>query len=184
MSSKRRSRKNTRPPARQVQETPGAMAESRAPSEQNADELVQQISYSGPLPAPQAFAEYEVTLPGAAREILDMAKNEQKIRERLATRELDSRDRELDIREKALDIRSNATTTMLRVDSKRVNLSFIATLIILAIAGFAAWQGNALIAVPLGIAGVVGSSLVSIIRWGIRWLERRPDSSPQPPPDH
>lgn len=192
MSSNRGSRKKkTRPPARQGRSPSDVVTEDHGASGQNTDGIVQQISYSGPLPAPEAFAKYEATLPGAAREILDMAKKEQGIRETLATRELEIREgdlnirnRELDIREKALDLRDGATTRMLRIDNKRVNLSFVTafvtSLIMLAIAGLTAWQGNALIAVPLGVAGVIGSSVMSVIRW----LDRRSDSSPRPPLDH
>lgn len=36
--------------------------------------------YQGPIPPPEDFREYEAVLPGASKEILDMAKNQQKHR--------------------------------------------------------------------------------------------------------
>lgn len=39
--------------------------------------IAESRSFQGPIPAPEDFREYEAVLPGASREILDMAKTQQ-----------------------------------------------------------------------------------------------------------
>lgn len=51
-------------------------------------ESVLSVSMAGPLPISSEFAAYDNILPGAAREILDMAKNEQSHRHGLDRRDM------------------------------------------------------------------------------------------------
>ena len=58
---------------------------NEAESSQELDQLQLQIaelraSYSGPLPPPAAFRSYEEVMPGAAKDIMEMAQQEQKHR--------------------------------------------------------------------------------------------------------
>ena len=58
---------------------------NEAESSQQLDQLQLQIaelraSYSGPLPPPAAFRSYEEVMPGAAKNIMEMAQQEQKHR--------------------------------------------------------------------------------------------------------
>ena len=85
--------------------------------------------FSGPLPPPSYFEEYERILPGSAQAILDMAKEEQKI-----------------------------TTESLRGPLANERLKTWGAIWIgtgmLAVAAYATYLGNAVIAVPLGLAGI------------------------------
>ncbi len=106
------------------------------PEEQKA-QLVEQIitdtsiseTFSGPLPPPDDFAKYENVLPGAADRIIAMAEKEQQIR-------------------------ANGDNAILANDKKRINFATLLGVGLLAIAGIAVWNGNALIALPLGLAGI------------------------------
>ena len=58
---------------------------NEAEASQGLDPLQLQIaelraSYSGPLPPPAAFRSYEEVMPGAAKDIMEMAQQEQKHR--------------------------------------------------------------------------------------------------------
>ena len=58
---------------------------NEAEASQGLDQLQLQIaelraSYSGPLPPPAAFSSYEEVMPGAAKNIMEMAQQEQKHR--------------------------------------------------------------------------------------------------------
>ncbi len=46
------------------------------------EKITQMVAYSGPIPPPHMFAQYEQIQPGAADRILSLAENEQGIRKR------------------------------------------------------------------------------------------------------
>ena len=64
-----------------VQLPKGAFPEGTPPSE-IASLIAQHISYSGPLPPPSMFKDYENVLPGSADRILALAEKEQDLRRR------------------------------------------------------------------------------------------------------
>lgn len=101
-------------------------------------------AFSGPLPSPEDFEGYNRALPGAADRIISMAEKEQQIR-------------------------ADGQDGILANDRRRINGAILIGLALIGIAGFAAWNGSALIAIPLGLAGVVGS----VIRQLLVWLNAR-----------
>lgn len=95
-------------------------------------------TFSGPLPNPEAFAKYNEVLPDAAARILGMAEKEQ-------------------------EIRHEAQREAIANDRRRINATTIVALSIVGVAGVATWLGQALIAIPLGLAGVIGTIFRQII---------------------
>ena len=89
-------------------------------------------AFTGPLPPPEDFKKYEENLPGATNRILSMAEKEQQIR-------------------------SAGQAGMIANDSRRINYAMFLGIFLLIIAGIATWNGNAVIAVPLGLAGVIST---------------------------
>ena len=96
--------------------------------------------YSGPLPTPADFENYNRVVPGAAKRILGMAEREQQIR-------------------------ADNQAKILANDAKRINSATLLGVGLLVIAGIAAWQGAALIALPLGLAGVISVVLRQLFVW-------------------
>lgn len=87
--------------------------------------------FSGPLPSPEAFSQYNEVLPNAADRILGMAEKEQ-------------------------DIRYEAQKGAIANDRRRIHAAFIVAWSVVIVAGFAAWLGQVSIAIPLGLAGLLG----------------------------
>lgn len=110
------------------------------PDELTTEVIHVQTSFSGPLPSPEDFARYNQTLPGAADRILAMAEKEQQIR-------------------------ANGQKGKLHNDSKRINTATFLGLMLIVVAGIAAWNGDIGIAVPLGLAGVISAVLRQLLAW-------------------
>ena len=110
------------------------------PDDEKQREITAVIShtqiYSGPLPSPEAFARYNEVLPNAADRILGMAEKEQ-------------------------EIRHEAQRGSITNDRHRIRAALFVALAIVGVAGLATWFGQAWIAVPLGLAGVLGT----FVRW-------------------
>lgn len=96
-------------------------------------------SFSGPLPPPQHLAEYEEIVPGAGKRILRMAEREQ-------------------------DIRANSLDGLNRNERRRVYGAVALGLGVLAISAYATFLGEPIIAVPLGLAGVISLLLKLLTR--------------------
>ena len=101
-----------------------------SPDEETPLEIHRVETYSGPLPTPADFENYNRVVPGAAERILGMAEREQQIR-------------------------ADNQAKILTNDTKRIHGATLLGVGLLVIAGIAAWQGAALIALPLGLAGVI-----------------------------
>ena len=112
------------------------------PEDEKQKEITAVIShtrtFSGPLPTPEAFAKYNKVLPGAADRILRMAEKEQ-------------------------DTRHEAQRGAIANDRRRIDATTIVALSIVGVAGVATWLGQELIAIPLGLAGVIGTMIRQII---------------------
>ena len=106
------------------------------PEDEKRKEIIATIShtqtFSGPLPTPEAFAGYNEVQPDAADRILGMAEKEQ-------------------------EIRHEAQREVIANDRRRINATTVIALAIVAVAGVATWLGQASIAIPLGLAGLLGS---------------------------
>ena len=112
--------------------------------EELVDSAIVKTTFSGPLPPPKDFAEYEKVLPGAAERILSMPEREQ-------------------------EIRAESQKKILSNDSKRINIAGLLGVALIVVAGIATWNGWALIAIPLGLAGVISA----ILRHFFGWLDSR-----------
>lgn len=112
------------------------------PEDEKRKEITAFIShtqiFSGPLPNPEAFAKYNKVLPDAADRIVRMAEKEQEIRHEAQRGAIDN-------------------------DRRRINATTIVALSIVGVAGVATWLGQELIAIPLGLAGVIGTIIRQII---------------------
>ena len=97
-------------------------------------------SYRGPLPTPADFEKYNRVVPGAGNRILRMAEREQKMRDK-------------------------GQTQILANDTKRINGATYLGIGMLVVAGIAAWQGSALIALPMGLAGFISTLLRRFQDW-------------------
>ena len=115
-----------------------------SPDEDAPLEIHRVETYSGPLPTPADFENYNRVVPGAAERILGMAEREQQIR-------------------------ADGQAKILANDKKRINGATLLGFVLLIIAGIATWQGIALIAVPLGLAGV----MITVLRRLFAWLDSR-----------
>lgn len=95
------------------------------------------LSYSGPLPHPADLEKFERILPGAADRILGMAEREQALRE-------------------------SQSIDHFRGMRVQVHWAGVAAVGLVAVAGIAAWFGNELIALPLGLVGLM-SLIIQLI---------------------
>ncbi len=106
------------------------------PEDEKRKEITATVShtqvFSGPLPTPEAFARYNEVQPDAADRILGMAEKEQ-------------------------EIRHEAQRGAIANDRHRIVAATIIALAIVAVAGMATWLGQASIAIPLGLAGLLGT---------------------------
>ncbi len=104
--------------------------------EQIAQQIITGFSISktsiGPLPPPEDFEKYEKVLFGAADRIMSMAEREQQIH-------------------------AKGQNAALANDKKRINFATLLGFGLLAIAGIAVWNGNSIIALPLGLIGAVSA---------------------------
>lgn len=87
-------------------------------------------SFSGPLPPSAEFERYNQVIPGAGDRILKMAEKEQQLREA-------------------------GQKGAIRNDAKRISGAVILGLTLIAVSGLATWLGNPIIALPLGLAGIL-----------------------------
>lgn len=111
----------------------------RLPEEKRLQVIKQQISsFEGPLPAPQDFHEYDKILPGAAERIMRMAEEEQRIR------------------------KTDKRNFFIHRQTQ-LFLAWSISIGILSVAALATWLGEAIIAIPLGIAGIA-SVIINLIR--------------------
>ena len=113
----------------------------RLPEGTTPQELVKIIArrFSGPLPPPEMFREYNEILPGAAGRILSLAENEQKIRGR-----------------------DNAK--ILRNDTARVWGSIIVLLSLVGAAVFCAYLGERFLSVVFVASGMGSAAVSGIIK--------------------
>lgn len=102
--------------------------------EEKVISVVAQSVFSGPLPPPEQFKGYQEVLNDAPDRILSLAENEQKMR------------------------REGMRGTF-KIEGRRINGSIIISLGVLVLAGFAIYMGEPWVAVPLGLAGLLGTLL-------------------------
>ncbi len=119
-------------------------------------EQSQAVTYQGPIPHPDAFAEYEKTLPGAADRILSMAEIQQAHRLRLEEKMI------------AVDARQSMGGLI---------AGFLVALAVLALAGVFAWIGLPVAAVITALAHL--AALVGVFVYGTR--SRRAEREKQSP---
>lgn len=91
--------------------------------------------HKGPIPPAEEFRKYEAVQPGAADRILRIAEKEQDIRAEQVSG--------------ALKLQEGG----LKIQRLTLKLSTLVALCVLGIAGLAAWGGQPIIAIPLGLAG-------------------------------
>ena len=101
-------------------------------------------TFSGPLPSPEDFKKYNEVLPDAAERIMSMAEREQQIR-------------------------ADGQAGIYANDRKRIGGGMLMGMSLIAVAALATWLGYALIALPIGLAGV----LTALVRQVLNWLDRR-----------
>lgn len=89
-----------------------------------------QASYSGPLPPPLYFQQYDDTLPGAAERLLALLEKEQQTR-------------------------AAGQAGVIANEKRRINVAAILGVGLLGIIGLAVWLGNPVAAVALGAIGAV-----------------------------
>ena len=132
------------PPA--VRETLDHLAEllRQLPEEDKAQFIQVVTKFSGPLPPPEDFAQYERTLPDTANRIVTMA-------------------------EKALDGVIADAAQARRNERLLLNGSTVVSLALLGVAAVATWLENVAIAIPLGLGG----SLTAVVRYLFEWLKSR-----------
>lgn len=99
--------------------------------------VVAQSEFSGPLPPPEAFMGYRDVLPDAPDRILRMAENEQ-------------------------EMRREAMRGAIGNDRRKIAGSITISLAVVVLAGLALYAGQPWVAIPLGLAGVLGA-LVRLI---------------------
>ena len=127
--------------------TDGRVDFSKLSDEQRLD-LMQQFAaairiektFIGPIPPPQDFEKYELTLPGAADRILSMAEKEQQIR-------------------------ADGEEGIMSNDRKRIHGATLLGLALVVAAGIAAWKGYPSIAIPLGLSGMFSAVVRNILTW-------------------
>ncbi len=95
-------------------------------------------TFSGPIPPPEDFEKYNLTLPGAADRIVSMAEKEQQIW-------------------------ADGQNGILTNDRKRINGAILLGLALVIVAGIATWKGYAVIAILLGMSGVLSSVLRQLL---------------------
>ena len=116
-------------------------------SDEQKLQLVQQVSlklFSGPLPSPDDLKRYDEAAPGAADRILTVFEKEQQMQ-------------------------ADGQAGILDTERRRIDRATLLGLALIGIAGIATWKGAAVIAVPLGLAGVIGT----LIRYLLGWLGPR-----------
>ncbi len=112
-----------------------------------AAEVRIKTTFIGPLPPPEDFEKYNQISPGAAERILSMAEREQQIR-------------------------ADGQAEIFANDKRRIHGATLLGIALIGIAGIAVWKGDIGIALPLGLAGVVGA----IFRHLLDWLNARTKS--------
>ena len=116
-------------------------------SDEQKQQLAQQVSlklFSGPLPSPDDLKRYDEAAPGAADRILTVFEKEQQMQ-------------------------ADGQAGILDTERRRIDRATLLGLALIGIAGIATWKGAAVIAVPLGLAGVIGT----LIRYLLGWLGPR-----------
>ena len=103
-----------------------------------------ETTFSGPLPSPEDFKKYNEVLPDAANRLMALAEKEQQIR-------------------------ADGQAEMLANDRRRITGGLLLGMSLVTVAGLATWLGYALIALPIGLAGV----LTAFVRQVLNWLDRR-----------
>lgn len=99
--------------------------------------------FSGPLPPPEDFEQYNQTLPGAGDRILTVMEKEQRIR-------------------------SDSQAEMHANDRRRIYAATFLGVCLLVVAGIAVWKGYAITAAALGLAG----SATAIFRHLTKWMRK------------
>ena len=112
------------------------------------------VQYSGPLPPAAQYEKYEQTFSGSADRILKLAETEQSIRKR-----------GLDIRKEELSIRKLEIQSSTSLDRSRIHSSTLISVILLAIAGYAASTGNMGAGITFGSIGIISSVAKFILEW-------------------
>lgn len=106
---------------------------------------VQSKFFSGPLPPPEDLKRYQEVIPDAPERILTMA------------------EKTLDLSEKNLQVEDRKVTNILINERKKIYGAILTSLLLLTLAGIAVWRGDAFIALPLGLAGIVAGVLRPVL---------------------
>lgn len=112
-----------------------------------SEQLSVQSNFSGPLPKPSNFEAYNKILPGAAERIMAMAEKEQ------------------DLRAENQQIAKEAINGQINNERRLIDRSFLFGFSMIVVAGIAAWQSNAVIALPLGLIGSMLTLLKMLEGW-------------------
>jgi len=75
---------------RSEKQTQGQLGNNPSRIPENDSGAISTAEYSGPLPPPTMFKDYDIILPGAAERIISMAEKEQSIREHDNTKTLEN----------------------------------------------------------------------------------------------
>ncbi len=123
-------------------------------SDEQKSQLVQALSisrsFSGPLPPPEDFERYNQVAPDAANRILTMAEKEQQIR-------------------------ADGQAGAIRNDGRRINGAIAMGIALIGVAGLATWLNSPLIALPLGLVGMVTVLIRQLLEAAERHRQRGKD---------
>lgn len=123
-------------------------------SDEQKNQLVQTLSisrsFSGPLPPPEDFERYNQVAPDAANRILRMAEKEQQIR-------------------------ADGQAGAIRNDGRRINGAIAMGIALIGVAGLATWLNSPLIALPLGLVGMVTVLIRQLLEAAERYRQRDKD---------
>ena len=120
-------------------------------SEEQKTHLIQTFSvsqsFSGPLPPPDDFERYNQVAPDAANRILAMAEKEQRIR-------------------------ADGQAGAIRNDGRRINGAIAMGIALIGVAGLATWLNSPIIALPLGLVGMVTVLIRQLLEAAERYRQK------------
>lgn len=134
-------------------------------SDEKLDQLTNQVIvsvttkysfFSGPLPRPDDFAEYERHCPGAAERIIRMAERQQEARIDLQTKESEIRLKELELQGRVIGLKE----TELRLFGRRNAYGLSVLIALILFCALAVWRGHVALA-----GGIITLMLASIGAW-------------------
>lgn len=127
---------------------------------------VQSSHYSGPLPQPADFMQYESVLPGASDRILSMAEKEQDAR-------IADQMKAMSLAEKELNANIDIENKKLAHADKGLNFAFVIIILLFAVAAVAGFTGHEVFGGILGTASLVAAYFIG----GKDYLIKRAESS-------